>query len=54
MCVLSIKVPIRKKAGNLSNALCVYIYIYACVCVLYMCICMCVSVYTFSVYDYMF
>ena len=28
MCVLSIKVPIRKKSGNLSNAPCIYIYIH--------------------------
>ena len=28
MCVLSIKVPIRKKSGNLFNEPCVYIYIY--------------------------
>ena len=28
MCVLSIKVPIRKKSGNLSNEPCIYIYIY--------------------------
>ena len=28
MCVLSIKVPIRKKSGNLSYALRIYIYIY--------------------------
>ena len=33
MCVLSIKVPIRKKSGNLSYAPCIYIYIYVCVCV---------------------
>ena len=30
MCVLSIKVPILKKSGNLFN---IYIYIYMCVCV---------------------
>ena len=28
MCVLSIKVLIRKKSGNLSNDPCIYIYIY--------------------------
>ena len=28
MCVLSIKVPIRKKSGNLFNDPCIYIYIY--------------------------
>ena len=28
LCVLSIKVPIRKKSGNLSYAPCIYIYIY--------------------------
>ena len=28
MCVLSIKVPIRKKSGNLFNDLRIYIYIY--------------------------
>ena len=28
MCALSIKVPIRKKSGNLSCAPCIYIYIY--------------------------
>ena len=28
MCVLSIKVPIRKKSGNLSYAPRIYIYIY--------------------------
>ena len=28
MCVLSIKVPIRKKSGNLFNDPCMYIYIY--------------------------
>ena len=32
MCVLSIKVPIRKKSGNLFNDprlyICVYVYIY--------------------------
>ena len=38
LCVLSIKVPIRKKSGNLFNDL-VYIYIYMCVCV-----CVCASV----------
>ena len=39
MSVLSIKVPIRKKSGNLFNDPRVYIYIYMCVCV-----CVCVSV----------
>ena len=33
MCVLSIKVPIRKKSGNLFNDPRMYIYIYVCVCV---------------------
>ena len=28
MCVLSIKVPLRKKSGNLFNDPCIYIYIY--------------------------
>ena len=28
MCLLSIKVPIRKKSGNLSNDPRIYIYIY--------------------------
>ena len=28
MCVLSIKVPIRKKSGNLFNDPCIYRYIY--------------------------
>ena len=28
MCLLSIKVPIRKKSGNLFNAPRIYIYIY--------------------------
>ena len=28
MCVLSIKVPIQKKSGNLLKAPCIYIYIY--------------------------
>ena len=28
MCVLSIKVAIRKKSGNLFNEPCIYIYIY--------------------------
>ena len=37
MCVLSIKVPIRKMPGNLFNEPCIYIYIYMCVCV---CLCM--------------
>ena len=32
MCVLSIKVPIRKKSENLFNDPSVYIYIYMCVC----------------------
>ena len=45
MCVLSIKVPLRKKSGNLSYApriyIYIYIYIYMCVCV---CVCVCVSV----------
>ena len=41
MCVLSIKVPIRKKSGNLFNdpRIYIYIYIYICVCV---CVCVCV------------
>ena len=39
MCVLSIKVPIRKKSGNLFNDPRVYIYIY-----IYMCVCVCVCV----------
>ena len=33
MCVLSIKVPIRKKSGNLFNDLHIYIYIYIYICV---------------------
>ena len=36
MCVLSIKVPIRKKSGNLFNDPRVYIYIY-----IYVCVCVC-------------
>ena len=32
MCVLQIKVPIRKKSGNLLNDPRIYIYIYVCVC----------------------
>ena len=28
MCVLSIKVPLRKKSGNLLCAPCIYIYMY--------------------------
>ena len=54
MCVLSIKVPIRKKSGNLFND--PRIYIYACLglqyifCMpksfiyIYMCVCVCVCV----------
>ena len=38
LCVLSIKVPIRKKSGNLSYSLCIYIYIGMCVCVWWGCI----------------
>ena len=42
MCVLSIKVPIRKKGWKLIVcSLYIYIYIYICVCV---CVCMCVCV----------
>ena len=33
MCVLSIKVPIRKKSGNLFNDPCIYIYIYIYLCI---------------------
>ena len=33
MCVLSIKVPIRKKSGNLFNDHRIYIYVCVCVCV---------------------
>ena len=40
MCVLSIKVPIRKKSGNLFHNSRIYIYIYICVCV-----CVCVRTY---------
>ena len=47
MCVLSIKVPIRKKSGNLFNDpriyIYIYIYIYVCVCVC-VCVCMCMCV----------
>ena len=39
MRVLSIKVPIRKKSGNLFNDPRIYIYIYVYVCV---CVCVCV------------
>ena len=40
MCVLSIKVPIRKKSGTyLMILVYIYIYIYVCVCV---CVCVCV------------
>ena len=49
MCVLSIKVLIRKKSGNLFNDPRVYIYIYVCVCVcvcvracVRVCVCVCV------------
>ena len=31
MCVLSIKVPIRKKSGNLLCAPSIYIYVYVCI-----------------------
>ena len=31
MCVLSIKVPIQKKSGNLFNDRRIYIYIYICI-----------------------
>ena len=31
MCILSIKVPIQKKFGNLSYAPRIYIYIYICI-----------------------
>ena len=46
MCVLSIKVPIRKKSRNLFNDpriyihIYIYIYIYICVCV-----CVCFKIY---------
>ena len=36
MCVLSIKVPIRKKSGNLFNDPRIYIYIY-----IYIDVCVC-------------
>ena len=42
MCVLSIKVPIRKKSGNLSYNPGIYIYIYIYIYILYMCVCVCV------------
>ena len=43
MCVLSIKVPTRKKSGNLFNDPRIYIYIYICVCVcVYVCVCVCI------------
>ena len=39
MCILSIKVSIRKKSGNLLLAPSMYMYMYICVCV---CVCVCV------------
>ena len=39
MCVLPIKVSIRKKSGNLFNDPRIYIYIY-------MCVCLCVNLHT--------
>ena len=33
LCVISIKLPLRKKSGNLFNEPRIYIYIYVCVCV---------------------
>ena len=39
MCALSIKVPIRKKSGNLFNDLRMYIYIFGNVCS-YKCVCL--------------
>ena len=45
MCVLSIKVPIRKKSGNLFNDPYIYIYIY-----LYIYIY--ISIYIYSIYIY--
>ena len=51
MCVLSIKVPIRKKSEILFNDPCIHIYIYIyiyiymfCVCVFCVCVCVCVWV----------
>ena len=42
MRVLSIKVPIRKKSGNLLTDPRIYIYIYICVCV-----CVCIYIYIY-------
>ena len=42
MCLLSIKVSIRKKSGNLFNDPRVYIYIYACGRV---CVCVCYQLF---------
>ena len=50
MYVLSTKVPIRKKSGNLFNDPRIYIYIYMCVCV---CVCVCVFVYI-HIYIYIY
>ena len=47
MSVLSIRMPIRKRSGNLSYAPRIYIYIYVCVCV---CVCACVCVRVFIRY----
>ena len=41
ICVLSIKVPIRKKSGNLFNDPSIYIYIYACK---YTCVCISIGI----------
>ena len=54
MCVLSIKVPIRKKSGNLSYTL-VYdpVYTYICVCVhISMCVYICRYMYMNVSLDY--
>ena len=46
MCVLSIKVPIRNKSGNLFNDPHIYIYIY-----IYICVCVCVYVCVYQPYN---
>ena len=46
MCVLSIKVPIRKKSGNVFNDPRIYIYIYIYRYV-YLCVCVCVCAYIY-------
>ena len=45
MCVLSIKVLIRKKSGTLFNDPRIYIYIYICVCVCVKDVCVYVGIF---------